>query len=42
MKARDNYNINDQTKNIILGISASGPTKRWNIENYIEVSIAIK
>ena len=37
-KAKDTYNINDQTKNIILGVSASGPTKRWDIENYIELA----
>ena len=38
IKAKDTYNINDQTKNIILGISASGPTKRWDVENYIELA----
>ena len=38
MKAKDTYNMNNQTKNIILGISASGPTKRWDIENYIELA----
>ena len=37
-KVKDAYNINNQTKNIILGISASGPTKRWDIENYIELA----
>ena len=37
-KAKNTYNINDQTKNIVLGISASGPTKRWDIENYIELA----
>ena len=36
-KAKIKYNISDQTKNIVCGISASGPTKRWNIENYIEL-----
>ena len=31
------YNITTNTKNIICGISASGPTKRWNIKNYIKL-----
>ncbi len=30
--------INNGTKNICLGISASGPTKRWDIENYIKLA----
>ena len=34
-KAKIKYNISGQTQNIVCGISASGPTKRWNIENYI-------
>ena len=33
------YNISDQTKNIVCGISASGPTKRWDIKNYIKLFI---
>ena len=28
-------------KNIILGVSASGPTKRWDIENYIKLAIQL-
>ena len=36
-KARKKYNITNKTKNIICGISASGPTKRWNINNYIRL-----
>ena len=36
--AKKNFNINKQTKNIILGISASGPTKRWDVENYIKLA----
>ena len=28
-------------KNICLGISASGPTKRWNINNYIKLAEAL-
>ena len=31
------FNISKKTKNIICGISASGPTKRWSIENYIKL-----
>ena len=31
------YGITDETKNLICGISASGPTKRWPIDNYIEL-----
>ena len=29
--------INDNFKHICLGISASGPTKRWGVENYINL-----
>jgi len=36
-KAKKNYNITDNTKNIICGISASGPTKRWDVNNYIRL-----
>ena len=35
--AKNKYNITDETKNIVCGISASGPTKRWNINNYIKL-----
>ena len=35
--AKKNYNITTNTKNIICGISASGPTKRWDINNYISL-----
>ena len=31
------FNISERAKNIICGISASGPTKRWNINNYIKL-----
>jgi len=31
------YSITNETKNLICGISASGPTKRWPIDNYIEL-----
>ena len=36
-KTKAKFNILDKTKNIICGISASGPTKRWDIENYIKL-----
>ena len=36
-KAKKNYKINNDTKNIICGISASGPTKRWDLNNYIQL-----
>ena len=35
--AKKKYGITDETKNVVCGISASGPTKRWPIENYIEL-----
>ena len=35
--AKSKYNITNETKNIICGISASGPTKRWDIKNYIKL-----
>ena len=33
--AKKKYSITDETKNFICGISDSGPTKRWPINNYI-------
>ncbi len=33
-----NDNFDKSLKHICLGISASGPTKRWNIKNYIKLS----
>jgi ADP-heptose:LPS heptosyltransferase len=36
-KAAKRFNISKGTQNIICGISASGPTKRWDIENYIKL-----
>ena len=35
--AKKKYNITGNTKNYICGISASGPTKRWDINNYIKL-----
>jgi heptosyltransferase-2 len=36
-QAKKKYDISDKTKNIVCGISASGPTKRWDIKNYIKL-----
>ena len=36
-EVKKKLNISNKTKNIVCGISASGPTKRWNIENYIKL-----
>tara|TARA_B100001123_G_C15208003_1_gene986070 strand:- start:487 stop:1431 length:945 start_codon:yes stop_codon:yes gene_type:complete len=35
--AKNKFGITEKTKNIICGISASGPTKRWDINNYIKL-----
>ena len=35
--AKKKFNITNNTKNIICGISASGPTKRWDVNNYIKL-----
>ena len=35
--AKKKFNISNSTKNIVCGISASGPTKRWDIKNYIKL-----
>ena len=35
--AKKKFNISNETKNIVCGISASGPTKRWDINNYIKL-----
>ena len=36
-KAKIKYNIDNINKNIVCGITASGPTKRWDINNYIKL-----
>ena len=36
-KAKKDYDIKSEVKNIVCGISASGPTKRWDIDNYIKL-----
>ena len=35
--AKKNFDISDKKKNIVCGISSSGPTKRWDIKNYIKL-----
>ena len=36
-KAKKDYDIQSNVKNIVCGISASGPTKRWDVDNYIKL-----
>ncbi len=36
--AKNSYRINEKIINIVLGVSASGPTKRWDIANYIKLA----
>ena len=36
-KAKKKHNITPGTINFIANVSASGPTKRWDIENYIKL-----
>ena len=40
-ETKKKFNLTDNVKNIVLGISASGPTKRWDIENYINLAIKL-
>ena len=35
------FNLTRDFKNIVLGISASGPTKRWSIVNYINLAVKL-
>jgi len=37
VETKKKYNMTNDTKNIICGVSASGPTKRWDINNYIKL-----
>ena len=37
VEAKKKYSITNNTKNIVCGVSASGPTKRWDINNYIKL-----
>ena len=36
-KSKSKFNISIKTKNIVCGVSASGPTKRWDVKNYIKL-----
>ena len=36
-EAEKKFNISDKTKNIVCGISSSGPTTRWDVNNYIKL-----
>ena len=33
-----NYELDKEIKHVCLGVSASGPTKRWDIKNYIRLA----
>ena len=37
-KAKNKYNFDDNIKHVCIGFSASGPTKRWSVENYIKLA----
>ena len=37
LEAKKKYNITNDKKNIVCGVSASGTTKRWDINNYIKL-----
>ena len=40
-KAKEKYSFNKNFRHICIGFSASGPTKRWHIENYIKLAVEI-
>ncbi len=40
-EAKKKFNFTNSVKNVVLGISASGPTKKWDIENYIHLAIKL-
>ena len=37
-KAKEKYIFDDNFKHICIGFSASGPTKRWHVEKYIQLA----
>jgi heptosyltransferase-2 len=41
LSARNKYKFDNNFKHICIGFSASGPTKRWSIENYIKLAESI-
>ncbi len=40
-EAKKKFNLSNNIKNIVLGVSASGPTKRWDVKNYINLAIKL-
>jgi len=40
-RAKEKYSFNKDFKHVCVGFSASGPTKRWHIENYIKLATEI-
>tara|TARA_Y100001958_G_C21156059_1_gene491071 strand:+ start:99 stop:1061 length:963 start_codon:yes stop_codon:yes gene_type:complete len=40
--SKEKYEFNKNQKHICIGFSASGPTKRWDIENYINLAVELK
>ena len=40
-ESKDSFKLNTDHKKVILCISASGPTKRWDIKNYIDLAIKL-
>jgi heptosyltransferase-2 len=40
-EVKEKYNFNENFKHICFGFSASGPTKRWHVENYIKLAAEI-
>ena len=41
IEAKKTFDFKNDVKNIVLGISSSGETKRWGIENYIDLAIKL-
>jgi heptosyltransferase-2 len=37
-KAKKKYNFNNNFRHICIGFSASGPTKRWDVQKYIKLA----
>jgi len=37
-KAKNKYNFDNNLNHVCIGFSASGPTKRWSVENYIKLA----
>jgi len=40
-EAKKKYSFDNNFKHICIGFSASGPTKRWDVENYIKLATEI-